>query len=103
MISLYNSQSNGTGFIGEIEINGEDSIVLVTNYHVMIGGLHESYETATIVTPSMKKAIEKNAMNSEIQFGEGEPIRLSKGMLVEESSKVSPAKSVCLSVNILYT
>ena len=62
----------------------------------MISGLDKSYETATVVTESMRQEIEKNARKGWIDLEEGEQISLSRGMLVEGSCKVSPIKSVCL-------
>ena len=55
----YYRQGYGTGFIGKIMTDGKPSTVLVTNYHVMISGLDDSYEEATIVTDEMKTNMEK--------------------------------------------
>ena len=86
-----------------MKIKGEYSLVLVTNYHVMITGLDESYESAIKVTKSMKQEIEKNARRSTIVVGRETHIDLCSGMLEEGSSEVSPVTSVCLlSVKILY-
>ena len=82
-----------------MDLNEEDSIVLVTNYHVIIGGLPESYEKAKEVTEDMKKEILKNARRSEIMV-EKKKIKLSGGILVESSCKMSSAKSVCTYVQI---
>ena len=99
------TRSIGTGFIGRIELNGEeeDSTVLVTNYHVMIGGLDDSYQEATEVTPEMREKIEENARNSKIILTGSEKgqVEISLSTLVEGSCKVSPTKSVCLLVRIL--
>jgi len=85
-----------SGFIGKIEIDGENSTVLVTNYHVIIGGLPEDiYKKAKKVTEDMKKAIEVNARRSEIEVC-GKRFNLSGGMLVEGTSKLSSDASVCL-------
>ena len=76
-----------------MELLGEDSIVLVTNYHVIISG-----EKAKKV---MKKRILENARKSDIEV-EGEKIKLSGGMLVESSCKMSSRTSVCTYVAIVY-
>ena len=62
----------------------------------MISGLDESYKKATIVTDKMKREMEENAINSEIQMGSN-TISLSD-VLVEGSSLISPCKSVSLIV-----
>ena len=64
----------------------------------MISGLDKCYKTATVVTESMKQEIEENAMKGEIWLRNERKILLSRGMLVEGSCKVSPIKSVCLSL-----
>ena len=82
-----------------MDLNEEDSVVLITNYHVIIAGLPELYENAKEVTKDMKEEILKNARKSEIMV-EKEKIKLSGGMLVESSCKMSSAKSVCTYVQI---
>ena len=77
-----------------MDLNEEDSVVLVTNYHVIIGGLPESYKKAKKVSKVMRKKILENARGSEIKL-EGKKINLSGGLLVEVSCKISSAKSVC--------
>ena len=79
-----------------MELLGEDSIVLVTNYHVIISG-----EKAKKVTKVMKKRILENARRSDIEV-EGKKIKLSGGMLVESSCKMSSRTSVCTYVAIVY-
>ena len=94
----------GTGFIGRIDLDGEeDSTVLVTNYHVIISGLDDSYKEITEVTPEMREKIEENARNSSIILTGSEEgkVEISLSKLVEGSCKVSPTKSVCLLVRIL--
>ena len=91
----------GTGFIGEITISGKYSIVLVTNYHIMINGLDETYEKATSVTESMKKKIEENARKCAIKLEGGKRICLSK-LLVKGSCIVSPITSVSIIVSKDY-
>ena len=82
-----------------MDLNEEDSIVLVTNYHVIISGLPELYENAIKVSEDMKKKVIENARRSEIMV-EGKKIKLSGGILVENSCKMSSAKSVCTCVQI---
>ena len=93
---------NGTGFIGEIKIKSENRIVLVTNYHVMIGDSAEC-KNATEVTTQMKRDIESNARNSRIILERKEKeIKLSGEVLVEDSSIMSPRKTVCITYSV-YT
>ena len=98
MVYYSNSKGkvyNGTGFIGGIKISDENWIVLVTNYHVMIGESAEC-KNATEVTTEMKREIEINARNSQIILKRKEKqIKLSGEILVEDSSIMSPRKSVC--------
>ena len=46
--------------------------------------------------PHIKHEIEEEAQQRKIKFGEGELISLSEGMLVNDSSKISPRTSVSL-------
>ena len=93
--TLKGEVCNGSGFIGEIKISGENWIVLVTNYHVMISDNAE-YFSATEVTTDMKREIEKNARSSQIILKRKEKkIKLSGEILVKDSSIMSPRKSVC--------
>ena len=82
-----------------MDLNKEDSVVLVTNYHVIIAGLPEWYENAKEVTEDMEEEILTNARRSEIMV-EGKKIKLSGGILVESSCKMSSAKSVCTYIQI---
>ena len=85
-----------------MKIKGEYSLVLVTNYHVMITGLDDSYKLVTKVEISMKQIIEKNARKCTIEVEKGRQIELHSGMLEKGSCEVSPITSVCLLVKILY-
>ena len=85
-----------------MDLLDEDSVVLVTNYHVIIGGLPECYKDAKEVTEDMKKVILKNARRSEIMM-KGKKIQLSGGILVESFCKMSSAKSVCTLIMIIRT
>ena len=94
---------SGTGFIGEIKIDGNSSKVLVTNYHVMIGGLPEdTYKKAIKVTSDMQKAIEGNARKSQITLikENNKQTKLSGETLVPNSSIMSPRTSVCYYVHM---
>ena len=83
----------GTGFIGKIDINGEDSIVLLTNYHIIAGVLSKDYLSAKILTKEMEQQIEKIATRSKIVLKQRE-IDLSEGMLIKDSAIMSPETSV---------
>ena len=77
-----------------MKIDGRDSIVLLTNYHVMTP---EKYKKAMPTEiSSIKPEIEEYAESSKIKLEDKTIICLSKGILVKQSSIFSPIKSVCL-------
>ena len=77
-----------------MKISGQDSIVLLTNYHVIAPKEYKKAKPAKI--PLIKQKIEKCAESGEIKLSNGKIIYLSEGMLVNDSSIISPMKSVCL-------
>ena len=93
MLILSYSGGIGTGVIGKIKISGQDSIVLLTNYHVITPKEFKETKPADI-SSSIKQKIEERAEDSKIQV-DGKEIWLSEGMLVKDSSIISPIKSVC--------
>ena len=94
MFLSYSRDTRGTGVIGKIKINDQDSTVLLTNYHVIAPKEYKKAKPADI--PSIKTRIEEEAQQSTIRFGEGDKISLSEGMLVRDSSIISPITSVSL-------
>ena len=78
-------------------IKGKNSIVLLTNYHVIIDGLADQYKNAIATefneNENMKKEIEQNAKSCKIKVLETE-IKLSEELLIEGSSILSPITSV---------
>ena len=77
-----------------MNIGGQDSIVLLTNYHVITPKEYKKAMPTKI--PSIKREIEECAERSKIKLADGKEIWLSGGMLVKDSSIFSPIKSVCL-------
>ena len=55
-----------------MELLGEDSVVLVTNYHVIISGLSESYEKAKEVSEDTYEGKNFNKCKKESHRGERE-------------------------------
>ena len=77
-----------------MKIDGRDSIVLLTNYHIMTPIRYKKAMPTEI--PSIKEEIEKYAKSSKIKLVDGTIIWLSEEMLEKDSSIFSPIKSVCL-------
>ena len=94
-------QELGTGFIGRIKFKDDknESTVLVTCYHVIIGGMPVCYEDKESLDDDEIRKIEKHAKDFKIiiknEKDKTKEICLRE-ILVEGSYKVSPRLSVCL-------
>ena len=94
VFNLYsNGKRKGTGFIGKINMEDGELLVLVTCYHVIIEDIHNynRYWEATRISSDMTNQIEEHAKTFSIILN-GKTIQL-KDIMADRSTVITPGSS----------